>query len=1139
MTTHTFATGLGAVTALVSLAMLVVPPAYGQACTPSAEPEEAARSDASLTNPAGTAVVVNGQGEVGLDATESATNHGTVISCGEVHEYKRGDGTPAQRRAHAVQVWSSDSGDVTAANSGLIETRGQGARGIYVWTDGGETATATATNSGRIVTRGEVYDGTEHFGRPYRRTADGMLAETYSQEGDATAVNERNSTIEAHGTGARGMWVWTTGTGEAKGINRGSIATHGDAFSGPDSYGSAAAGIAAQSSRGSATATNEHGATIRTHGDGAPGLYANIRGAAEGGAGARTARAENHGTIEVSGNTTFEMDDYGDEEPALVSAGVEAVVAGVDSGRATVLNTGNVTASGSAAIGLLAHDSEIGGDEYNDVAVDVEVRMTGGSVVAGRRDDSATPEEDSAPGYGIVASTNLGAARVAVSGPSTTVTAFGARVDDPNTDDFDDRGIGIVAFGGDGDSCQVPGGQCTSDTLVEISRGATITANIAVRASGTLNLYESRINGRVELDSEYGGTNDHFTIRGGSVSGDVNFHDLDDRLTITNNGYIEGDVDFGDGRDTLVFDVDGTGERITRIDGAITGIEEMYKRGSGTARVRDVMFSGSTLDLEEGGLTLAGHLDLGAEGTLTVHDESRLTIEVGDITVSEDDHGLITAGGGVIYEGLEEQESPELFMEIGADAADNRGAILARLQQAETAIDVLGENTDVLRRTDATSQPVAAETALRTLGDDGTVQNIGTLDDDGMVVVQMCPEGQVGTPPNCTTPAPEMCPEGQVGTPPNCTTPAPEMCPEGQVGTPPNCTESAPRKDDDGSSNAGAILLGGGAAAALAVYLFDLFDSEEPALVDWDESWTGSRSTTSFSGIQSGHYNEHRVRTGALEQWTRAFAGGSSTLAGGVEGTVRGIAFGWDAILPRGFDVGVSMMPEMAVSARRGPALDIGGNIEGGRYALQGGWRGDALFVDTSLSHGSYRMHSFMENPAVGGLLAGELDLTQDHAQGQAGLRLDLGRVRATPSVSLFSGSLRQGAYTARGAAVSAEVPEISQRYSGWRARLALAPSGWLDGPGALNWRPSLHLGTTHTRTSGSGSFQVRQSDHEGVLSFASRAAVKGLPRTVHGIGASVVAARSEAWNFRMGYAGMVVDGRPVHAAVARLMIRF
>ena len=57
-----------------------------------------------------------------------------------------------------------------------------------------------------------------------------------------------------------------------------------------------------------------------------------------------------------------------------------------------------------------------------------------------------------------------------------------------------------------------------------------------------------------------------------------------------------------------------------------------------------------------------------------------------------------------------------------------------------------------------------------------------------------CPAGQVGTPPNCTTPPPARCPAGQVGTPPNCTTPPPARCPAGQVGTPPNCTTPPPAR---------------------------------------------------------------------------------------------------------------------------------------------------------------------------------------------------------------------------------------------------------------------------------------------------------------------------------------------------------
>lgn len=1110
------ASALGATCLFVSSTVLVVSPAYGQSCTPATESGEAARSGASLTNPAGGSIVVNRRGERGLDATAVATNHGTVITCGDVHEYTV-DGSPARRRAHAVNV-GSESGDATATNSGLIETHGRGARGLQSWTSA-DTGTARTANRGRVVTRGDIYDGTTHFGASHFRTTDGVAAftESRSSTGDAIATNERNSdddahsgVIEVHGTGARGIWAYTVGTGEARGINRGTITTRGNVFGGY-AIGGTAAGIAAESSRGSATAINEQGASIRTRGDGVQGLFAAIYGFEGASTGGRAARAENRGTIDVSGSSLLRNDyEYDDIEIFHASIGVYAHAS---DGDATVLNTGNVTATGRHAFGLYAGDSDVfsDDDDYVDEGVtNATVRMTGGSVTAGVRDDPTTPQDESRNGWGIFAESDSGSARVFLSGDSTTVTAYGATTDDPDTDGDETRGVGIVAYGWDEESK-------ADDTLVEISGGATVTADTAVAVSGTLNLYESRLNGRVEFFSNYHlpeESSQHFTIRGGSVHGDVSFsEEVDSRLTIRNHGYITGDVHFGDSEsgfrddmDTLVFDVNGTGNRTSRIGGAITGLEKMYKRGSGTAWVRDVTFSGSTLALEEGGLTLAGHLNLGADGTLTVHDESRLTIEVGDITVDATDHGRVTAGGGIVYEGLGEQERPAMFMQIGDDAAENREAIQTRLQQEGTGIDVLEGNTEVRRRAGADSQSVAAEVVLMTVGDDGDTRDIGTLSGDGRAMVDLDDGEDLAAADDMPDPTP---------------------------------TDPTPSRRHDDGGNAGALLIGGGAAAALAVYLFDLFDSEEPALVEWDESWTGSRTTTSFADIRSGHYREHRVRTGALEQWSRAYADDSSALAGGVESTVQGVALGMDAKLSRGFSVGVSMMPDMAVSARRGPALNSGTNVEGGRYALHGGWRSDALFLDANLSHGSYKTNSLFENPAAGGLLGGELNFTQDHAQGRAGIRLDLGGLRVTPSVGFFSGSLRQDAYTARGAAVSAQVPGISQRYAGWRAKLDLAPSGWLDGPGALSWRPSLHLGTTRTHTSGPTALSVRQSDHEGVSSFASRAAVKGLPRTVHGIGASLVAARSDAWNFRMGYAGMVVDGEPVHAAVARLMIRF
>ncbi len=627
-------------------AVLVVPPVYGQTCTPSSDSGTAARSGASLTNEAGQTIVVNRAGERGLDASTSATNRGTVITCGEVHEYVRDDGSPARRRAHAVSV-GSESGDATGLNTGLIETRGRGARGLQSWTTG-QTATATATNRGRVVTQGDIYDGSAHFGRPHYRTTDGVAAFTESSSssrGDAIAVNERNSAndaqsgvIEVHGTGARGIWAYTTGTGEARGINRGDITTRGDAFGLPNGgYVHSAAGIAAESERGAGTAINEQRATIRTHGDGAPGLFATIYSYGETGAGTdapRAARAENHGTIHVSGSTVFRIERYDDGE---VEMEFDSLVAGAHAmaydGTVTVLNTGNVKATGSFVAGLAATDDMDNRAHYGlDEAVDVVVRMTGGSVTAGARDNPETTEDESGMGFGIVADSDSGSARVLVSGESTTVTAYGAKTDNPDTEDFDERdGVGITASG-EGDS--------GDDNLVEVSGGATVTAAVAVRAIGTLNLYESRLNGRVEFGSEYWRTNDHFTIRGGSVDGSVNFYGGNDVLTITGDSRITGDINFGEGTDTLVFNGPGTLDRI--VEGEITGLENLFstaaerahllplfpaasdQRWTGVARI----FAGTDLTVTITGYDDAGNkhgpvslsMDEGATVHLNSHD---------------------------------------------------------------------------------------------------------------------------------------------------------------------------------------------------------------------------------------------------------------------------------------------------------------------------------------------------------------------------------------------------------------------------------------------------------------------------------------------------------------------------------------
>ena len=107
------------------------------------------------------------------------------------------------------------------------------------------------------------------------------------------------------------------------------------------------------------------------------------------------------------------------------------------------------------------------------------------------------------------------------------------------------------------------------------------------------------------------------------------------------------------------------------------------------------------------------------------------------------------------------------------------------------------------------------------------------------------------------------------------------------------------------------------------------------------------------------------------------------------------------------------------------------------------------------------------------------------------------------------------------------------------RARLRLSPARWWRGPRSLRWRPTLHIYTQRTQTNAPGSLDVMQSDRAGVLSLSSRARVSGLPRTVHGLGATVDAMRSENWRLQFGVAGILADGESDQAVLARLHVRF
>ncbi len=1047
---------------------------------------------ARAVNEAGGTIRTEGTGARGLSAIHEgslglaeAENEGDITTTGGMDS--------ALRPSYGLHAFSQERSARAVNHEGAtIVTRGVAARGMSAIIDRGTADdSATAINHGSITTHGDGFFNEDIDDYAQGVVAYAGLADEEGTVSSATALNDETGTVETHGRGAMGVIAGTAGSGDAESVNRGRITTRGDAFpidrqnDDRDDFAIAGGLAAVTLGSGSASARNEVDGIVETHGTVAIGLAA----WSEGGG---TASVVNQGRVTT--HQTAAVDDlpryvgtpfgaYGawtwsvsdalveNEETGRVetmgawAAGLfaeiendgsrESVVARVDN-RGTVITHGP-NADGVAAV---THGPDTDGVDAIandggpvDNAGDATVVNTGRVTVNGAR----------ARGLYTGTSGRTGAATVTLTGGEVTAS----HADDPATGDVDEGGVGILAETSDAGSI-----------AVRIEDGARVDAPTAVRLVGgsgidavALDVIGSTLTGRVDLTQAVNGA--RLTVAGGSV--------------------IDGAVDFGAGDDELVMQGGG----LSSIEGTVRGLETMYKRGAGAARVNDAVFSGSAVNLEEGDLILAGHLNLGEEGTVTVHDDSRLVIEVGDIVADGNRHGRITAGGGVVFQG---EDDPAMSIQIAFAAREQEEAIRTRLQ--ETSIDVLGDGTDVTQRATAEGDATPVDEVDLKTGTGSEERDIGAVDigEDTHGITMVQPDA------------------GPI-----------------EVAREPFAPEPSTPSSGGGGGKAAAFVGGG---VLLGALLFDWFDSEDEAAA-WEEERTDGATRTSYADLRSGYSHGSRSRAGGVEGWTRALTGDSPVLAGGAEGTVQGVAMGLDAELGRGFHFGVAALPDMAASSRPGPASGLGASLEGGWYAARGGWSGRTLFAKTSVSHGRWRARSLFENSVAGGVLGGSHDLVQDHVGVKAGARLALGGMRATPSVSMYSGQVDQSAYTAQGAALRAEVPGLSQRYRGWKAGLALAPSRWLGRAGALRWRPTLHVSTMRTRTADTGVFDLYQSDRAGVLSFTSRARAQGMPGTVHALGASVTAMRSEGWRLRLGYAGMEVDGEPVHAVAARLQVRF
>ena len=602
-------------------------------------------------------------------------------------------------QANGIRLTTGGTGSATMINEGMIETFGLNADAVYVRSQAG---LSSAVNRGRIIAHS--IGSAPLPGRTFERNSRGM--HVWAGLDSSRGVNEESGTIETEGHHSHAMITGINGNNQrysvsTNAINQGIVVTRGDFAYGIYAYGENG-GTANYPN--TIRALNEQTGSIATHGNESHALVAWLWDNGDSDS-FGTVIAENHGAIATTG-------DYGPTDDRKRVIGAEAGQFRVTgrprgkSGESLVINTGTVQATGKLSYGLSA---------FNYASGKSTIRMTGGSIVAGTANTNY--------GVGVYAAVQTSAANdanddvdidIQITGDETTVVAHSAPADDPlTTEHLDTLGTGIWA---EINPVEPEQPDQSGHISVLISDGAIVAAKRAVFLEGgttAFNLIESTLTGSVTFDDFA----DELTVRGGLVDGAIDFANGNDQLTIMNRGYITSNVDFGDGDDTLLIDVVGNGTQASNIGGMISGLEAMTKRGIGDVLVRDAMSEGTTLVVEEGMLIIAGHLNLGSAGTVTIRDDSRLSFRFGATG-----NGKITAGQGVTFLG----SRPEIFIEIAPElTGEQQQAGNARLRQG---VDLLGDGTNFVHQAAENEAAENTEASIRTVGGRqiGTAQTLGS-----------------------------------------------------------------------------------------------------------------------------------------------------------------------------------------------------------------------------------------------------------------------------------------------------------------------------------------------------------------------------------------------------------------------------
>ena len=575
-----------------------------------------------------------GDGRRALAVDNSFGGNASVRNYGEIRTSGNGYLRPVdrmyrQRRADGMFVFAGGSnlqgqtvGNTTAINEvgGRIITEGNGARAINSNSEGG---TATAINRGFVETMGDTYKG-DPIG--FRSRASGVYAN--STNGKAIAENrgtvitrgkwadgvdsrtdndiataENDGTVNVYGDGALGVRASSGSTATSStAINRGTIETHGDGdISTSDGDGTrTTTGLQSFSEGGDATATNKSTGIITVRGNDSRGMLA---GSYSDG----TVIATNEGMISTYGSRS-----------ASATSNAWGLLSFTQRGNATAENAagGSIITRGQGAPGMTA---SVGFGETGLPDTIVAETINRGTVMS--MDDGIWVY--STAGRAVL--WNYGSVTAGENKTAVTAYALGSAVAEVTIEGADT----VKASGTDGVGVYVEAEQDTGSSTefpitVDIS-DSSITAATAIELSGqraSVSISDSQILGNIEFDMG-------------------NYDDVLNISSVDFGTLIDGDINLGGGSNTINFNA--ATDTLINVKGTISKIETLTVNkngGDGDVRVRDVNFTGSTAEINNGNLIIRGHFNLGQSGTVDVKSSSRLVFEYN----TNADYGHVTAG---------------------------------------------------------------------------------------------------------------------------------------------------------------------------------------------------------------------------------------------------------------------------------------------------------------------------------------------------------------------------------------------------------------------------------------------------------------------------------------------------------------